>query len=56
MALDTVASTFMGFTIEEIPHLLLASQEKLGISDLQKINVVGADLNAIKMDFDGVFD
>lgn len=52
VALDTVALTFMGFKVDDSPHVLLASQEKLGISDLSKIKVVGADLNAIKMKFE----
>ncbi len=48
-ALDTVALTFMGFNVEEVPHVALAGKEGLGITDLSKIKIVGADLNAIKM-------
>lgn len=55
VALDTVATNFMGFNVEEIPHLKLASDEKMGISDVSKIKIVGADLNAIKMDFYSTF-
>ncbi len=51
VALDTAAATFMGFTVGEIPHLKLASDEKLGISDLNSIKIVGADLDKIKMKF-----
>ena len=51
VALDTAAATFMGFTVDEIPHLKLASDEKLGISDLNSIKIVGADLDKIKMKF-----
>ena len=51
VALDTAALTFMGGEIEDVSHLLLASQKGLGISDLSKIKIVGADLNAIKMKF-----
>lgn len=55
VALDTIASTFMGFTIDEIPHLKLASDEKLGISDLKSIKIIGADLDRIKMKFEHAF-
>jgi uncharacterized protein (DUF362 family) len=55
VALDTAAATFMGFTVDEIPHLKLASDEKLGISDLGSIKVVGADLDKIKMKFERAF-
>lgn len=50
-ALDTVALTFMGFTIDQIPHVALAGTEGLGITDLEKIKIVGTNLNAIKMRF-----
>ncbi|HEX2944982.1 MAG TPA: DUF362 domain-containing protein [Clostridia bacterium] len=55
VALDTAAATFMGFTVDEIPHLKLASDEKLGISDLGSIKIVGADLEKIKMKFERAF-
>jgi|GEM_PF-2030607 len=55
VALDTAAATFMGFTVDEIPHLKLASDEKLGISDLKSIKIVGADLDKIKMKFERAF-
>jgi uncharacterized protein (DUF362 family) len=51
VAIDTVALTFMGFKVAQVPHVELAGKERLGISDLAKIKVVGADLNAIKMNF-----
>lgn len=51
VALDTVALNFMGFTLDEIPHVKLAGEEKLGISELNQIKIVGADLDAIKMKF-----
>ncbi|MHB8065194.1 MAG: DUF362 domain-containing protein [Ruminiclostridium sp.] len=54
VAVDTVALTFMGFTLDEVPHVQLASKEGLGISDLSKIKIVGADLNLIKMKFQRV--
>lgn len=52
VAVDTVALNFMGFTLEEVPHVRLAAQEGLGISDLTKIKIVGADLDSIKMKFE----
>lgn len=51
VAVDTAALTFMGFKIDQVPHVELASKERLGISDLARIKIVGADLNAIKMHF-----
>ncbi len=54
VAVDTVALNFMGFTLEEVPHVLLAAQEGLGTADLNKIKIVGADLDLIKMKFERV--
>jgi uncharacterized protein (DUF362 family) len=55
VALDTVALTFMGFGVDQIPHVALAAKSGLGIADLSKIKVVGADVQAIKMDFQSSF-
>jgi uncharacterized protein (DUF362 family) len=55
VAVDTVALTFMGFTVDKIPHVRLAAEQELGIADLSRIRVKGADLNAIKMRFKSVF-
>jgi uncharacterized protein (DUF362 family) len=55
VAVDTVALTFMGFTVDQIPHVALAAEQGLGIADLSQIQVKGADLNAIKMDFKSSF-
>ncbi|MDP4094594.1 MAG: DUF362 domain-containing protein [Bacillota bacterium] len=55
VALDTVALNFMGFTVDKVPHVKLAAEQKLGISDLTKIKINGADLNSIKMDFKSPF-
>lgn len=52
VAVDTVALNFMGFTLDEVRHVQLAAKEGLGISDLTKIKIVGADLNLIKMKFE----
>lgn len=51
VALDTVSLNFMGFKIAEVTHVELAAKEKLGISNLKNIKIVGADLKSIKMDF-----
>lgn len=51
VAVDTVALNFMGFTVDQIPHVKLASDEGLGVSDLSKIKIVGAVLDQIKMKF-----
>ncbi|ATW23829.1 DUF362 domain-containing protein [Candidatus Formimonas warabiya] len=51
VAVDTIALNFMGFTVEEVPHVKLADQEGLGVCDLNRIQIVGADLNTIKMKF-----
>lgn len=51
VALDTVASTIMGFDPEDIPIIKLAAEQKLGISDLDKIQVVGAKPDEIQMNF-----
>lgn len=51
VALDTVALNFMGFTVDQIPHVQLAAEEGLGIAELGKIKIVGADLDKIKMKF-----
>jgi uncharacterized protein (DUF362 family) len=55
LAADVAALTFMGFTLDQIPHLKLAAKEGLGNYELSKIKVVGADLGAIKMDFKSRF-
>ncbi|QHQ61894.1 DUF362 domain-containing protein [Anaerocolumna sedimenticola] len=51
VAVDTAALDFMGFSLEEVPHVKLASKEGLGIADLTKIKINGADLTVKKMKF-----
>lgn len=51
VAVDTVALTFMGFTVDQVPHVKLAADQKLGTADLARIRVNGANLDAIRMDF-----
>lgn len=53
VAVDTVALTFMGFTLEQAPHVKLAAESGLGVCDLTMIQIVGAELDAIKMAFRG---
>jgi len=55
LAADVVALTFMGFTLDQVPHLRLAAKEGLGNYDLARIKIAGADLGAIKMDFQSSF-
>ena len=51
VASDTAALNFMGFTIENVPHVKLAGEKGLGINDLGRIKIVGAELEKIKMVF-----
>lgn len=51
VATDTVGLNFMGFKESQISHVGLAARNKVGIDDLSKIKIVGADLNSIKMKF-----
>lgn len=55
VAVDTAALTFMGFKVEEVPHVKLAAEEKLGIAELADIRIVGADLKKVVMDFESQF-
>lgn len=54
VAVDTVALEFMGIPQEHMTHVILAGEEMLGITDLSKITVVGAELDSIKMKFRNV--
>ncbi len=51
VAVDAAALSFMGFKPDQISHVRSAAEEKLGIADLDKIKVNGADLAAISMKF-----
>ena len=55
MAVDTIASYFMGFNPQNIPHLKLAAENGLGEYRMENIEVAGADIHAIRMDFDSPF-
>ena len=52
VACDMVGLTFMGFQLSEVPHVSLAEEHGLGIADLSKISVNGANLDEIKMSFE----
>ena len=51
VALDTVATTFMGINTEYVAHIKYAAEIGLGVGDLKKIKVVGGDLDSIIMKF-----
>lgn len=51
VAVDAVALTFMGFSVDKVSHVWYAGDMGLGISDLSKIKVEGAVLDEIKMTF-----
>jgi uncharacterized protein (DUF362 family) len=55
MAVDTVASYFMGFTPQKLPHLKLAAENGLGEYRMEHIKTVGANIDAIRMDFTSPF-
>ncbi|MDR1043829.1 MAG: DUF362 domain-containing protein [Candidatus Adiutrix sp.] len=55
MAVDTIASYFMGFTPQKLPHLKLAAENGLGEYRMDHIQVVGADIHEIRMDFTSPF-
>jgi uncharacterized protein (DUF362 family) len=51
VAVDTVALTFMGFTVDDVPLVGYAASVGFGTCNLATISVVGADLDEIRMDF-----
>ncbi|MDR2527861.1 MAG: DUF362 domain-containing protein [Synergistaceae bacterium] len=55
MAVDTIASYFMGFTPQKLPHLKLAAENGLGEYRMEHIEVVGANIHKIRMDFASPF-
>ena len=55
LAVDTIASYFMGFTPQKIPHLRLAAENGLGEYRMERIEVSGANIHEIRMDFDSPF-
>jgi uncharacterized protein (DUF362 family) len=55
MAVDTIAAYFMGFNPQKIPHFRLAAENGIGEYRMENIEAVGADIRAIRMDFDSPF-
>jgi uncharacterized protein (DUF362 family) len=55
MAVDTIASYFMGFTPQKLPHLKLAAENGLGEYRVERIKTIGANIDAIRMDFTSPF-
>lgn len=48
LAVDVVGARVFGLTIDDVPHLKIAHQRGLGEGDLNKIKVIGKDLNDYK--------
>jgi len=48
LAVDIVGARIFGLTIDEVPHLKIAYERGLGEGDLNKIKVIGKDLEAYK--------
>ncbi|MFX0008292.1 MAG: DUF362 domain-containing protein [Promethearchaeota archaeon] len=48
LAVDVVGARVFGLTIKEIPHLKIAFERGLGEGNLNKIEVIGKDLNEYK--------
>ncbi|MDR1133116.1 MAG: DUF362 domain-containing protein [Synergistaceae bacterium] len=55
MAVDTIGAYFMGFTPQKLPHLKLAAENGLGEYRMEQIQVVGANIHEIRMDFTSPF-
>jgi uncharacterized protein (DUF362 family) len=55
LAVDTIAAYFMGFNPQKIPHLKLAAENGMGEYRMEYIETAGADIRAIRMDFDSPF-
>lgn len=51
VALDSIGTTLMGFSPNDIAHIRLAAQQGLGVMDLTKIKVVGSSLDSVSRQF-----
>ncbi len=51
VALDSVGTTLMGFSPEDITHIRLAAQQGLGIMDLTEIELLGIPLESVTRQF-----
>jgi len=52
LAVDVVGARIFGLTLDEIPHLKIAHDRGLGEGDLNKINVIGKNLDDYKDKYD----
>ena len=52
LAVDVVGARIFGLTLNEVPHLKIASERGLGVAELNKINVIGRDLDEYKEKYD----
>ena len=51
VALDSVGTTLMGFSPEDITHIRLAAQQGLGTMDLSEIEIVGTPITSVSQEF-----
>jgi uncharacterized protein (DUF362 family) len=51
VAVDAVGAASMGVTVDNVKHIRLAAQKKLGICDLEQIRIVGEPLEKVKRNF-----
>jgi len=56
VAVDSVGSAVMGFAPEEIEHLMLAGNDGLGVNNLQKIEVLGEQIEDVAQPFKRPFN
>ncbi len=52
LAVDVVGARIFGLTLDDVPHLKIAYERGLGEGGLNKINVIGKDLNDYKEKYD----
>lgn len=50
-SVDTVASTIMGFDVNQIKHIQYATQKGFGTTDLQKVDVLGESIQKVSRKF-----
>jgi uncharacterized protein (DUF362 family) len=52
LSVDVVGARIFGLSLEEVPHLKIASERGLGVADLNKIKVIGKSLSDYKEKYD----
>jgi uncharacterized protein (DUF362 family) len=52
LAVDLVGARIFGLTLEEIPHLKIAYKRGLGEGDLNRIKIIGKDINEFNEKYD----